>query len=68
LQYEHNESIESVEYFYLETPNIPQDHFPITVYGVFDRVTVEDAKKERLKEDVIKILTEVKKFGIRLQE
>ena len=68
IQYEHNEAIESVEYFYLETPNIPQDHFPVTVYGVFDRVTVEDTKKERLKEDVIKILTEVKKFGIRLQE
>lgn len=53
-----------IEYFYLETPNIPDNYFPIHIYGIYDRVTIEEVKLGRLKEDVIKILTETKKFGI----
>jgi hypothetical protein len=60
--------MESVEYFYLETPQLPEDKFPIKVYGIFDRITIDDAKIPRLKEDIIKILAEVKKFGILAQE
>jgi len=60
--------LESVEYFYLETPHIPDDKFPIKVYGIFDRITVDEAKIPRLKEDIIKILAEVKKFGVLLQD
>ena len=60
--------LESIEYFYLETPQIPDDKFPIKVYGIFDRITIDDAKISRLKEDIIKILAEVKKFGVLLQD
>lgn len=55
---------EPVEYFYLEDPNVPKDYFPIKVYGIYDRVTVEKSKLDRLKEDIIKILSETEKFGI----
>jgi|GEM_PF-545267 len=53
-----------IEYFYLESPHIPEKFFPIKVYGIFDRVTIEEAKVGRLKEDIIKILSMTKKFGI----
>ncbi len=56
-----------VEYFYLEAPSIPKDYFPVRIYGIFDRITVEDVKSWRLKEDIIKILAEVKKFGVRVE-
>lgn len=55
---------EPIEYFYLEDPNVPKDYFPIKVYGIYDRVTVEKNKLDRLKEDIIKILSETEKFGI----
>ena len=55
---------EPVEYFYLEDPNVPKDYFPLKVYGIYDRVTVEKSKLDRLKEDIIKILSETEKFGI----
>ncbi len=58
---------EPVEYFYLEAPSIPKDYFPVNIYGIFDRVTVDDVKSWRLKEDIIKILAEVKKFGVRVE-
>lgn len=61
----HQKKSEPIEYFYLEEPNIPDDFFPINVYGIYDRITVEDSKKERLKEDIIKILAEENKFWIR---
>lgn len=61
-------SLDPIEYFYLETPNVPAEYFPITTYGIYDRVTVEDEKLGRLKEDIIKILAEFKKFGIYLSE
>ncbi|HKL44384.1 MAG TPA: excinuclease ABC subunit UvrA [Candidatus Absconditabacterales bacterium] len=55
---------EPVEYFYLEDPNVPENYFPINIYGIYDRITVEKNKLDRLKEDVIKILSETEKFGI----
>ncbi len=58
------EKQEPIEYFYLETPNVPDSYFPIHIYGIYDRVTIEEIKIGRLKEDVIKILTETKKFGV----
>ncbi len=57
-------SLDPIEYFYLETPNIPAEYFPINIYGIYDRVTVEEQKLGRLKEDIIKILWEFKKFWI----
>lgn len=45
-----------IEYFYLETPNVPSEYFPLNTYGIYDRVTVEEEKLGRLKEDIIKIL------------
>lgn len=53
-----------IEYFYLESPHIPEKFFPIKIYGIFDRVTIEEAKLGRLKDDIIKILSLTKKFGI----
>jgi len=61
-------SLEPIEYFYLETPNIPDEYFPLNTYGIYDRVTVEESKLWRLKEDIIKILGEFKKFGIYMTE
>ncbi len=62
------DTLEPIEYFYLETPNVPAEYFPITTYGIYDRVTVEAEKLWRLKEDIIKILAEFKKFGIYITE
>lgn len=56
--------LSTVEYFYLESPHIPDKFFPCTVYGIFDRVTIEEQKLPRLKEDIIKILAMSKKFGV----
>lgn len=58
------ENLEPIEYFYLETPNVPDNYFPLNIYGIYDRITIEDIKIPRIKEDVIKILNETKKFGI----
>lgn len=57
-------SLDPIEYFYLETPNIPDNYFPLHIYGIYDRVTVVEDKLSRLQEDIIKILWEFKKFGI----
>lgn len=65
LMWEHKEP---VEYFYLEEPNVPKDYFPIKVYGIYDRITVEGNKIDRLKEDIIKILWETEKFGVYVDE
>ncbi len=56
--------LDPTEFFYLETPTINVKYFPLSVYWIYDRVTIEDKRMARLKEDVIKILTEVPKFGI----
>jgi hypothetical protein len=57
-----------IEYFYLEEPTIPEKYFPLKVYGIYDRITLEEEKIPRLKEDIIKILGESKKFGVRISE
>jgi len=57
-------TVDPIEYFYLETPNIPEKYFPIKCYGIYDRVTVEQKKIARLKEDIIKILSETNKFWV----
>ena len=59
-----NPEFDPIEYFYLETPKVPEKFFPIKIFGIFDRVTVEEKKLSRLKEDIIKILSETKKFGV----
>jgi len=41
---------------------IGEDYFPLKVYGIYDRVTIEEQRIPRLKEDIIKILGESKKF------
>lgn len=56
-----------VEYFYLEDPKIQEDLFPVKVYGVYDRITVNDSTLRRLKDDIIKMLTRSEKFGVMLQ-
>ncbi len=53
-----------IEYFYMEEPNLDELEFPIEVFWVFDRVRIEENKTTRLKEDIIKLLGETKKFGI----
>lgn len=58
------EKQDPIEYFYLEEPNIPEQYFPLNSYGIFDRLTLEEQKLGRLKEDIIKILAETKKFWI----
>ncbi|HOG14968.1 MAG TPA: excinuclease ABC subunit UvrA [Candidatus Absconditabacterales bacterium] len=62
------ENKDPVEYFYLEDPNVPKDYFPLKVYGIYDRITVESSKIDRLKEDVIKILGETEKFGLYIDD
>ena len=61
---EEQEDVDPIEFFYLEEPNIPTKFFPAQVFGIYDRVTVEDKKIDRLKEDIIKILWESEKFWI----
>jgi hypothetical protein len=56
--------LDPIEYFYLETPNVPSQYFPVNIYGIYDRITVTKEKLSRLKEDIIKILGESNKFGI----
>lgn len=55
---------ELVEYFYLEDPKIPEWLFPVKVYGIFDRVTINQSSLHRLKDDVIKMLVRAEKFGV----
>jgi hypothetical protein len=59
---------EPIEYFYLEEPVVKEDYFPLNVYGIYDRITLEEERIPRLKEDIIKILGESKKFGVWVSE
>jgi len=65
---ENSRQLDPIEYFYLEEPSVPDKYFPLKVYGIYDRITVEEQRIPRLKEDVIKILGESKKFGVRIAE
>jgi hypothetical protein len=47
-----------VEYFYLESPNIPEKYYPVSVYGIFDRVTINQENHDRAREDIVKLLNE----------
>lgn len=57
-------SLTPIEFFYLESPNIPADFVPLTVYGIYDRITLTNKNRDRIYEDIIKILEESPKFGI----
>lgn len=59
---------ESVEYFYLEEPAVPDHLYPVVVYGVFDRVTINNSTMKRLKDDIIKMLSRSEKFGVMLRD
>lgn len=61
---ENESNLPPIEFFYLEDMNIPEKYFPIKLFGIFDRVTIEEQRKNRLKEDIIKILADEKKFGV----
>lgn len=53
-----------IEYFYLEDPKLKEEHFPLKIYWIYDRVTIQEKKLLRLKEDIIKILWKWKKFWV----
>ena len=53
-----------VEYFYLESPMVPDKYFPIKVYGIYDRITLNSENHDRVKEDIVRLLNEGNKFGI----
>lgn len=61
-------NLDPIEFFYLEEPAIDEKYIPIKIYGIYDRITIEKWKLERLKEDIIKILAEVSKFGVYVEE
>jgi hypothetical protein len=61
-------ALDPIEYFYLEEPSLPEKYFPLNVYGIYDRITIAEQRIPRLKEDIIKILGESKKFGVRVSE
>ncbi len=68
LNTEQENFLPPIEFFYLEETNIPDKYFPIKLYWIFDRVTIAESRKNRLKEDIIKILSEEKKFWIFVEE
>ena len=45
-----------IEYFYLEDPVVKDEYFPLKIYGIYDRISIDEEKLPRLKEDIIKIL------------
>ena len=61
---EENNREDLVEYFYLEDPVLPEDMLPVKLFGVYDRVTINDSTVRRLKDDVIKMLSRSEKFGV----
>lgn len=53
-----------VEYFYLESPNIPDKLFPIKILGIYDTITIEASRTDRIKEDIVKMLHQYEKVWI----
>lgn len=53
-----------IEYFYLEDPTIPDKYDYFKIYGIYDRVTMQESNIKRLKEDIIKILAQTNKFWV----
>ncbi len=62
--FDNEESTQLVEYFYLESPNIPDKYLPFQVYGIYDRITLSADNMDRLKEDIVKMLNEHNKFWL----
>ncbi|MFA7284331.1 MAG: hypothetical protein WC004_00725 [Candidatus Absconditabacterales bacterium] len=62
--FDNDDKTQLVEYFYLESPNIPEKHLPFYVYGIYDRITLNAENMDRLKEDIVKMLNEHNKFGL----
>lgn len=54
----------TTEYFYLEDPVFDDDDLPVTVFGIYDRVTINEDSKNRIHEDIMRILSEEKKFAV----
>ncbi len=59
--------LDPIEYFYLEEPSVPDQYFPLKIFGIYDRITLEEQRMPRLKEDIIKILADSTKFGVRVE-
>ena len=53
-----------IEYFYLEDPVVKDEYFPLKIFWIYDRISVDEEKLPRLKEDIIKILWEAQKFWV----
>lgn len=53
-----------VEYFYLESPNIPDKMFPVKVLGIYDHITIDESKIDRIREDIVKMLHQYDKVWI----
>ena len=53
-----------IEYFYLEDPIVKDEYFPLKIYWIYDRISIDEEKLPRLKEEIIKILWEAKKFWV----
>ncbi len=62
IRFPEDEEMDMIEYFYLEDPKIPKKKFPIQLYGIFDRVTINKSTAHRLKDDTIKMLGRAEKF------
>ena len=62
--FDNDQRSQCVEYFYLESPNVPEKFLPYTVYGIYDRITLNEENIDRLKEDIVKMLNEYSKFGL----
>ncbi len=45
----------STVYFYLEEPHFEKTYMPVEVYWIYDKITLKESNKERLKEDLIKL-------------
>lgn len=44
-------------YFYLEDPSFNQENLPVQIYGIYDKITVDDSNKHRIQENLIKLFT-----------
>ena len=53
-----------IEYFYLEDPVVKEEYFPLKIFWIYDRISIDEEKLPRLKEDIIKILWEAQKFWV----
>jgi len=62
--FDNEEKTQLVEYFYLESPNVPDKYLPFHVYGIYDKITLSPDNMDRLKEDIVKMLNEHNKFWL----